>query len=84
VIWAVGGGPLSADAAAVKAETVAKDSALHLFTSALASGSTISLKWHRKSTPIMGKETGANKNIQEKCRPWKDKSNIFSPQHGMS
>ena len=42
-----GGGPLSAlaaGAAAVKVETVAKVSRLHLSTSALAAGSTISLK----------------------------------------
>jgi hypothetical protein len=41
---AAGGGPLSAAAAAVKVETVAKDSRLHLSTGALAAGSTISLK----------------------------------------
>jgi hypothetical protein len=41
---AAGGGPLSAAAATVKEETVGKDSRLHLSTSALAAGSTISLK----------------------------------------
>jgi hypothetical protein len=79
-----GGGPLSAVAAFVRVETVAKGSALHLSTSALAAGSTISLKWHRKSTPMMGKETAANKNVQAKCLPWKEKLKVFSPQHGMS
>jgi hypothetical protein len=82
--WAAGGGPLSADAAAVSADTVAKDSALHLSTSALAAGSTISLKWRRKSTPMMGKETAANKNVQVKCFPWKERFIVFSPQQGMS
>ncbi len=81
--WAAGSGPLSADAAAVNAETVAKDSALHLSKSALAAGSTISLKWRRKSTPMMGKETAANKNVQVKCVPWKDKFIVFSPQQGI-
>ena len=44
---AAGGGPLSAAVAAVAAaseEMVAKDSRLHLSTSAFAAGSTISLK----------------------------------------
>jgi hypothetical protein len=76
--WAAHGGPLSAVATADKAETVAKDSALHTSTSALAAGSTISLKWHRKFTPMMGKETAANKNVQEKCLPWKDKSKVLA------
>jgi hypothetical protein len=39
---AAGGGPLSA--AVASEEMVAKDSRLHLSTSALAAGSTISLK----------------------------------------
>ncbi len=78
------GGRLSAAAAAVKVETVAEDSRLHLSTSALAAGSTISLESRKKSTPMMGKETAANKNVQENCLPWKDKSKVFSPQHGMS
>jgi hypothetical protein len=41
---AAGGGPLSAAVAAASEEMVAKDSRLHLSTSALAAGSTISLK----------------------------------------
>jgi hypothetical protein len=84
VSWVASGGPLSADAAAVNAETVAKDSALHLSTSVLAAGSTISPKWRRKSTPMMGKETAANKKVQVKGFPWKDRLIVFSPQQGMS
>ncbi len=41
---AAGGGPLSAAVADASEEMVAKDSRLHLSTSALAAGSTISLK----------------------------------------
>jgi hypothetical protein len=33
---------------------------------------------------MMGKETAAIKNVQENCLLWKDKSKVFSPQHGMS
>jgi hypothetical protein len=70
---AAGGGPLSAAAAAINEEMVAKDSRLHLSTSAFAAGSTISLKCRKKSTPMIGKETAANKNVQENRLPWKDK-----------
>ncbi len=41
---AAGGGLLSAAVAAASEEMVAKDSRLHLSTSALAAGSTINLK----------------------------------------
>jgi hypothetical protein len=33
---------------------------------------------------MIGKETAANKNVQENRLPWKDKSKVFSPQQGMS
>jgi hypothetical protein len=66
-----GGGPLSAVAVAVRVETVAKDSALHLSTSALAAGSTISLKWRRKSTPMMGKGRLLTKMYRQNALPGK-------------
>jgi hypothetical protein len=33
---------------------------------------------------MIGKETAANKKVQENRLPWKDKSKVFSPQQGMS
>ena len=51
---AAGGGPLSAAVAAASEEMVAKDSRLHLSTSALAAISTISLKCHKKSIDRTG------------------------------
>jgi hypothetical protein len=45
---------------------------------------TVPLKWRKKSTSMMGKETAANKNVQDNRLPWKDKSKVFSPQHGLS
>jgi hypothetical protein len=33
---------------------------------------------------MIGKETAANKNVQENFLPWKDKLKVFSPQQGMS
>jgi hypothetical protein len=56
---------VSAGAAAVSVETISKDSELHLSTSALAAGSTISLKWRRESTPILGAETAPAKRQRE-------------------
>jgi hypothetical protein len=77
-----GGGPLSAAAAAVKVETVANDSRLHLSTSALAAGSTISLKWRKKSTPMLGKETAANKKSKEIVFLEKTNQKSFHPSKG--
>jgi len=44
-------------------ETVAKVSDEHVSTSLLVARSTSSLKWQRKSSPIIGKETTASKKI---------------------
>jgi hypothetical protein len=52
-------------------------------TSRSAVGSTIRLKWRKKSIPKMGNCTAANKNTHEKQRPCNDKSSFFSPQQGL-
>jgi len=50
-------------------ETVANDSADCVSTSLLAAGSTSSLKWRKKSTPKIGKDTAANKKVHWNCLP---------------
>ena len=68
----------------VNEKTVANVSWLSVSTSLLAAGSISSLKWRRKSTPTIGKETAASKNVHLNRRPWKDSVITFSPHEGMS
>ena len=48
-----------------------------------AATSTDSLKFDKKSTPIMAKSTAALKNIHSKRRPSRRKITDVSPQHGI-
>jgi hypothetical protein len=69
--------------AGIIVDTVAKHYLLCLSTSEFAAGSTISWWCLRKSTPIIGKETAASKNVHKNFLPWKDKSRVLSPQQGI-
>ena len=76
---------LTAPAAGVdKLDTVVIDSQCFGSTRRLVAGSTNSLKWRRKSTPMMGKETAASKKTHSKRLPLNDSTKVFSPQQGMS
>jgi hypothetical protein len=62
-------GAAGGDGAAATAETVAKDCEEAVSTRHAAAGFTDNLKCRKKSTPIMGNFTFANRKIHEKRRP---------------
>jgi hypothetical protein len=71
-VWVAGpalSGAAGGDGTAATAETVAKDCEEAVSTRHAAAGFTDNLKCLKKSTPIMGNFTFANRKIHEKRRP---------------
>ncbi len=70
-------------AAADYSEMIGKDCELAVSTRRPAVMSTRRRKWPRKSTPMMGNCTSANRKVQAKRRLLKMRFVLHSPQHGM-
>jgi hypothetical protein len=65
------------------AATVANDCNDAVSTSMLFAGSTRRRCFLKKSTPMMGNWTSANRNVQSNRRPWKLSVIGFSPQESI-